>query len=54
MKIVSKIAEKILCHCSKCGGCPVAKIMDAQAEAGGKDKTLAKKTLRQETKGQSL
>ncbi len=36
MKIVSQIAEKILNHCSKCGGCPVAKIIDGQAETGGK------------------
>lgn len=54
MRIVSKIAEKILSHCSKCGGCPIAKLMDAQAETGGKDDTPAKKALRREAKSQSL
>ncbi len=39
MKFVSKIAEKILGYCSKCGGCPMAKMIDAQAETGGKDST---------------
>ena len=42
MKIVSKIAKKILNHCSKCGGCPMAKIMDAQAETGEKGSTTSK------------
>ena len=46
MKVVKKIAEKILSYCGKCGGCPIGKIMDAQVETGGKDKTLAKKTLK--------
>ncbi len=44
MKIVSKIAEKILSHCSKCGGCPIAKIRDTQAET--KDNTSSKKSMR--------
>jgi molybdopterin synthase catalytic subunit len=39
MKIVGKVAEKILGHCSKCGGCPMAKLMDAQGKTGGKDET---------------
>jgi len=46
MKIVSKIAEKILSHCSECGGYPIAKIRDAQAET--KDNTSSKKSMRQE------
>jgi len=52
MKIASKIAEKILSYCSKCGGCPMSKIMDAQLEIGGKDSTPAKKTLRREAQSQ--
>jgi len=51
MKIGRQIAEKILSHCSKCGGCPVAKLMDAQSE--GKGSTQGKKTLGQKSKGQS-
>jgi len=43
MKIVSKIAEKILSYCSTCGGCPIGKIMDAQAETGKKDNTPTKR-----------
>jgi hypothetical protein len=43
MKIVSKIAEKISSYCSKCGGCPMAKIMDAQVERKGD--TSEKKSL---------
>jgi len=42
VKIVRRIAKKILNHCSKCGGCPMAKIMDAQAETGGRDSTTSK------------
>jgi len=53
MKFVSKIAEKILSHCSKCGGCPVGKIMDAQAEIEGKGNPTAKKALKREAKNQS-
>ncbi|HIH97250.1 MAG TPA: hypothetical protein HA348_07255 [Thermoplasmata archaeon] len=48
MRIGRQIVEKILGHCSKCGGCPVAKLMDAKAET--KDDTPAKKTLRGEAK----
>jgi len=50
MKIITKVAEKILSHCSKCGGCPIAKIMDAQAET--KDETSSKAQLDKESKMQ--
>ena len=54
MKIISKIAEKILSHCSKCGQCPMAKIVDTQAEPGVKGETPTKKTLAQEAKNKPL
>jgi hypothetical protein len=50
MKIVNKIAGKILSHCSKCGSCPMAKIIDAQAET--KDDTSSKAQLEKESKMQ--
>jgi len=51
MKVVKKIAEKILSYCGKCGGCPIGKIMDAQVERKGD--TQAKKRLGQGAKNQS-
>jgi len=48
VKIVSKIAEKILSHCIKCGGCPIARMMDAQAEI--EDNTSLKAQLEKESK----
>jgi hypothetical protein len=50
MKIGRQIAEKILGHCSKCGSCPMAKLMDAQAET--KDDTSSKAQLKKENKTQ--
>jgi len=48
MKIISKITEKILSYCSTCGGCPMGKIMDAQAEMGRRDSfSISSKTLRE-------
>ena len=37
MKVVKKIAEKILSYCGKCGGCPIGKIMDAQVKTEGRE-----------------
>jgi len=42
MKIISKIAEKILSYCSQCGGCPIGKIMDVPPEKGRKDNAPTK------------
>jgi len=53
MKIGRQIAEKILSHCSKCGVCPVAKLMDAQMETERVGQLPAKKTLRQGVQSQS-
>ena len=53
MKIARQIAEKTLSHCSQCGGCPMAKIMDTQMETEREGQSPAKKTLRQGAQSQS-